>query len=79
MNIGDIVTVTNQEDEGWWHGELNGTIGWLVMCFVLSVVHRAPWQMMVIAALANEPHLMTLSVKFGSPLLDSRVASLHTF
>lgn len=24
LELGDIITITKQEDEGWWDGELNG-------------------------------------------------------
>lgn len=34
LTVGDILIVTNKEEEGWWEGDLNGKIGMFPTNFV---------------------------------------------
>ncbi len=34
---GDIITVTQQVDGGWWEGELNGRTGWFPSNYVKEI------------------------------------------
>lgn len=37
FNKGDIISVTRQEDGGWWEGMLNGKAGWFPSNYVREV------------------------------------------
>ncbi len=42
LTVGDIITILDMQDEGWWHGELNGKQGVFPENFVKLLEDRAP-------------------------------------
>jgi len=34
FKVGDVINITNQYDNGWWAGELNGTIGYVPATYI---------------------------------------------
>jgi len=37
FNEGDIISITQKENGGWWQGVLNGTVGWFPKSFVEEI------------------------------------------
>ncbi len=42
FKAGDIINITNQYDNGWWAGELNGKVGYLPATYIQIVAGAAP-------------------------------------
>ena len=56
LTVGDIVTVINKEEEGWWKGDLNGTTGMFPSNFVevLPNTEELPTPVVRIQTLGNK-------------------------
>lgn len=38
LNVGDIITVVGEEEEGWWRGKLNGKAGVFPSNFIEEII-----------------------------------------
>lgn len=39
LNVGDLINVIGEEEEGWWRGQLNGKEGVFPSNFVEEIIH----------------------------------------
>jgi hypothetical protein len=72
FNKGDIITIIQKDDSGWWKGELNGKMGWLPSNFVEEISDQYDNQEYYDQSGYNEPASPNSPTSPGSDYYDEK-------